>query len=458
MISRNESVARAARRLADELPADERPDALRRLDELAAGLPDELPFETASVGEARNAEIALLLELSDRELPAHLQAVPEPPAPSAVEEPVVEVPAAEPPAAAQAPVGGILGRVRAATSRVTRALRTNQWWGHMLGPIVAFACLQLGWRQVPPGEGLVRVVALVASAIALAGYGYVVNDAADAVSDELAGRSSAVGRLSVPARVGVVLAFALAGAIPWIWLRLEWPALLALGGIYLVPLVYSLEPVRLKERHVLGPLADASNAFVLPALFTIALFAPLGDPTGPAPLMVVGGVLWSLGFGLRAIVKHQVDDAGLDRAIGTRTWVVQVGEERARRAVRHVLFPLELVGVALLAGTVLTWSWGAVAVGAGYAVAFHAARLGGLIDRGLATTTLEKGWWMYWYQIWPALLLSVALAVSDPWYLLLVGFVVVLFWFRVRSGFTVFFDCLVAERSRRRGAGPTMAR
>lgn len=469
-------VARAARRLAEELPDHERDGARQQVEQLSAGLPDELPFETASVGEARNAEIALLLELSDRELPEHLRPVAEPAVvaradvaieptiaevvtePPSAGEPVPEVVPADPAAVEQAgtPTGRssirrTLGRVRRKAAGVARALRTNQWWGHMLGPIVAFACLQLGWRQVDPGEGLVRVVALVASAVALAGYGYVVNDAADVVSDELAGRSSAMGRLPVAARVGVVLGFAVAGALPWVWLRLEWPALLALGGIYLVPLVYSLQPIRLKERHLFGPIADASNAFVLPALFTIGLFAPLGDPTGPAALMLVGALLWAYGFGLRAIIKHQVDDAGLDRAVGTRTLVVQVGEARARRAVRQVLFPVELVGVVLLAATVLTWSWGTVLVGAGYAALFHGARLTGVIHRSLATTTLEKGWWMYWYQIWPALLLSAGLAVSDPWYLLLVGFVVVLFWYRVRSAFTIFFHNAVRElRARRR--------
>lgn len=473
-------VARAARRLADELPVHERDGAVRQLDELAAGLPEELPFETASVGEARNAEIALLLELSVRELPEHLRPVPvvavddaldggtaadPPPGPAtephdlqpprevaATPAPVDEVPLADEPVVPvpAAPLRRRLGTIRRKAAGVARALRTNQWWGHMLGPIVAFACLQLGWRQVEPGEGMVRVVALIASAIALAGYGYVVNDAADVVSDERAGRSSAMGRLPVPARIAVIVGFAVAGALPWIWLRLEWPALLALGGIYLVPLVYSLEPVRLKERHLFGPVADASNAFALPALFTIGLFAPLGDATGPAPLMVVGALLWAYGFGLRAIIKHQVDDAGLDRAVGTRTLVVQVGEERARRAVRRVLFPVELLGVALLTATVSTWSWGTAAVGLGYAALFHGARLTGVVHRGLATTTLENGWWMYWYQIWPALLLSIGLAVSNPWYLLLVAFVVVLFWYRVRSGFTAWFQSARGELHRRR--------
>jgi hypothetical protein len=80
-----------------------------------------------------------------------------------------------------------------------------------------------------------------------------------------------------------------------------------------------------------------------------------------------------------------------------------------------------------------------VAVGLAWAVAFNGARLGGLIERGLATTTVERGWFLYWYQIWPALLLGLALTVGDPAYLLLLGGVILLFWPRVRSGVTIFW-------------------
>jgi 1,4-dihydroxy-2-naphthoate octaprenyltransferase len=289
----------------------------------------------------------------------------------------------------------------------------------------------------------------VGSAIALAAYGYLVNDASDVEPDRRAGKANAMARFPVPARLGVIGVFALLGALPWFWIRLEPPALLALAGIYLVPLVYSAPPVRLKER-LLGPVADAANAFVLPALFTAALFAPLGRSTGPAPLMVVGAVLWAAGFGLRAIFLHQIADVDNDRASGTTTVVVRIGPERAVRVMRTVLFPVELVGLALLVATVATWSWGTVVAGLGYAALFHGARLTGVVDRGLATTSVERGWWLYWYQIWPALLVSIGLAVWQPWYLGLTGVVLVLFWPRVRSGLGIFRRELLRELRRHR--------
>jgi len=322
----------------------------------------------------------------------------------------------------------------------------------MLGPIVAFAYLQLGWRQVMPGDGIVRVLALLFSAIALAGFGYVVNDTCDIVPDRRAGKVNAMAKLPPPARPGVILAFAVLGLLLWPWIHLGTSARVVLAGIYLIPILYSAPPIRLKERHLLGPIADASNAFILPSLFTITLFAPLGDTTGPPALMVVGAVMWAAGFGLRAIVKHQLDDADNDRASGTRTLVLQIGEARARAAMRWLLFPTELIGLALLAGTVLTWSWGTVLVGAGWAVIFNGLRISGVIDRGLATTTLDNGWWMYWYQLWPALLLSLGLTAWEPWYILLVGLVAVLFWPRLRSSAEVALRVHVGEFRRLRAA------
>ena len=139
--------------------------------------------------------------------------------------------------------------------------------------------------------------------------------------------------------------------------------------------------------------------------------------------------------------------------------MVRVGEARANQVARNVLFPLELVGLVLLVATVATWSWPTVLVGVGYGAAFHGLRVAGVIDRGLATTTLERGWWLSWYRTWPALLLSLGLATTDPWYLLLSALVVVLFWPQVRGGLAAFRFNLVREagliaQRRRAGGSP----
>lgn len=441
-------VSWAALELLEDLPTDERQHAAPAVEALTGRLPPTLvgPSHWA----ASETADALLWEMSPERAAARVRAHEQAPdrGPGASDAGVGVDPSGPDVAISRSGPATAVGRV-------ARGLRTSQWWGHMLGPVVAFAYLQLGWRQVPPGVGIPRVLALVGSAVALAGYGYVVNDTCDVVPDRRAGKANAMARYRFHTRAAIIVGFAAVGLVPWVFLHLEGPARLALGGIYLLPLLYSAPPIRLKERHLLGPLADASNAFVLPALFTIALFAPMGSTTGPAPLMVVGGVLWASGFGLRAIIKHQVDDDANDRDSGTRTLVGQVGVARARWVVRWVLFPTELLGLVLLTVTVLTWSWPTVAAGIGCATLFHGLRLTGGIDRRLATSTLEHGWWLYWYQIWPALLLSLGLAAWDPWYLLLVAWWLVLFWRRIRSAGEVIRQSLATERHRHRAVRQT---
>lgn len=442
--------------LLDDLTPTERAAVEPAVHDLRSRLPDQL------VGQSRwtasETTDALLWELAPERgaerARMHAASIAAATAKANVDQPAGD-PSGPDPSAAEPPVAEPTGPAPSASpvARVARGLRTNQWWGHMLGPIVAMAYLQLGWRQVAPGAGILRVLALLASAIALAGYGYVVNDTCDIEPDRRAGKPNAMAKLPAVARPAVIVGFAILGLLPWLWLHLDVAARIALAGIYLVPILYSAPPIRLKERHLLGPVADASNAFVLPALFTVALFAPLGEATGPPPLMVVGAVLWAAGFGLRAIVKHQIDDIHNDRASGTKTLVLHIGEARARTIMHRVLFPTELLGLVLLTATVLTWSWGTVLVGVGWAAIFNALRLTGVVDRSLATTTLDKGWWMYWYQLWPALLVSLGLAASDPWYLLLVGLVALLFWPRLRSSAEVAARVHLGELRRIRVAG-----
>jgi 4-hydroxybenzoate polyprenyltransferase len=150
--------------------------------------------------------------------------------------------------------------------------------------------------------------------------------------------------------------------------------------------------------------------------------------------MVAGSVAWATGFGLRAILTHQVDDAENDRATGTRTLVTVIGERPVRRLMRLVLFPLDLVGIALLTATVALWAPWLVALAVVVVAGFHIARLAGVLERPLGVTSVRNGWFLYWTQIWPAFLVSIALVGQDPWNVVLVGVVLALFWPRLRSG------------------------
>lgn len=472
--------ARAAAVLLDCFPESEREAARLHLDALALRLPEAFPAGSPADVLATDVEATLVRELLDGPWLGLSAAAPDAAALDELAGPATPGPpdlapdqstepadagdagddgggdgdppeaAPEPTADGPAPRRARLPRPLRVLYRATRALRAHQWWAHMLGPVVAMALLQAGWRDAAPGAAITRLVALLASAVALAGYGYVVNDAADVEPDRLAGKTNAMARFSPRVRVAVIGVFAAAGAVPWAFVSLDRRAAAALAVIYLLPLLYSTRPVRLKERPVLGPIADASNAFAVPALFSIALYAPLGDSRGPEALMVVGALCWTYGLGLRAILLHHVDDAAYDRSSGTYTLVTHIGERRVVRLQRAVCFPLEMVGFALLLATVATWAWVTVVVGLAVVGGFQLARATGVVHRELFVSRIEQGLVMYWYQIWPALALSVSLAVHDPWYLVTTGLVVVLFWPRVRSALGVGRRVVAGEVHRRR--------
>lgn len=304
-------------------------------------------------------------------------------------------------------------------TRLAGLIRGGEWWAHMVGPIWAFAYLQIGWRQVEPGVGATRLIALLASATALAAYGFCVNDACDIESDRRAGKRNALGRLSPVGRIALIVLCAVLGAVPWAFVPLEPVSLGLLALIYLLPLLYSAPPVRLKERSVLGPVADAGNAFVVPALFTVSLFTPLGGAGGPPALMVAGAVLWSFAHGLRGILGHQVDDVDNDRISQTMTVVQRVGVARVERMARFGLLPLEVIGLVLLAATVTWWSPSAVAAGLAYLAVFLTARRLHVVEAPIAALPNRHGYvtLVEWYGVWPAILLGAAVAVAEPWYL-----------------------------------------
>jgi 4-hydroxybenzoate polyprenyltransferase len=196
--------------------------------------------------------------------------------------------------------------------------------------VTVAACYAAGWR-VAAAECLPVWAAVAAWSLTC----ILANDLADRADDLAAGKARWVQRLrpkggwllvAVLALAGALVAGLGGGAAP----LAAYAAALALG------VAYSVRPVRLKERGLVGPLAYSAAgtlAFaVLPWAWIVAAAGPLAvlDPVGP--LAVVGPAVFldkwvNLHF-------HQVIDHDADRARGSRTYAVRVGAERARHTLQ----------------------------------------------------------------------------------------------------------------------------
>jgi 4-hydroxybenzoate polyprenyltransferase len=190
------------------------------------------------------------------------------------------------------------------------------------------------------------LLALVALA-ACAAYVSVINDLTDLEDDLASGKAN---RLAGKSRAFVAVALAcciVPGAAAAIYWRDD-PLLLSLYlASWAAFTLYSLPPIRLKKRGVFGLLADACGAHLFPTLFAAALVSR--RHAGPADAVWLASVaVWSLSFGLRGILWHQLNDLHNDEKIGLRTFARRHKIAWLHRLGNFVIFPAEVAAFCFM--------------------------------------------------------------------------------------------------------------
>jgi 4-hydroxybenzoate polyprenyltransferase len=253
-------------------------------------------------------------------------------------------------------------------SVLLRLARAPEWWGYKFGPVLATAyattCLS-GAALLPQ---LPRLLLLLLALTVGAIYVSILNDWTDRAQDAVAGKLNPLAGRPASLVVGVLAGCAGAGLLLGAWFWRYSPAAAGLYlGAWVAYTLYSLPPLRLKQRGAWGLLADAAGAHVLPQLLTATLLgAWVGKALPPGWLVALG--LWALGCGVRNILWHQLGDAVNDTQAGVKTFVVRRGRRAAHWLARAALL-LEapalltllgfvyqpLVACALLLYAALTW-------------------------------------------------------------------------------------------------------
>jgi 4-hydroxybenzoate polyprenyltransferase len=173
-------------------------------------------------------------------------------------------------------------------------------------------------------------------------YGYLVNDWADVDLDQRTGKRnvfSGVGRGKAAPVVVAALALVVLLGLPFIWR----PGFLSLWVAWgLIATFYSLPPVRLKERGVLGLVATIAAQQPLPAAMA---FAVLGRLYTWKVLVFIAYITLR---GICSDVGHQMRDRERDEASGAATFAVRLGHAAIAR-----IYGLSLELEALLLGAVL---------------------------------------------------------------------------------------------------------
>lgn len=234
-------------------------------------------------------------------------------------------------------------------ARLGHVVRASNWFYPKVSPLLAIAYAQILISGAPGQPALERSLLLAFVICGLGAWGHVINDVSDLASDRRAGKVNVVAGLGSRRQAAISLAAGAAALAPLGFVK-SLPAIAVALADFLIATLYSVRPVRLKERGMLGVAADALAVHALPTLFVLFLFADVGR-VAPLPF-ALSAVIWSVLFGLRGIISHQVWDHENDVRSGTRTLVTRVGPGPARHILRAFLFPAEMLAFATLLGLV----------------------------------------------------------------------------------------------------------
>lgn len=228
--------------------------------------------------------------------------------------------------------------------RLKRLLRAHRWWDTQLPVMMAPVYLVLaGADPAPPVMTTLGSLALfLLASVGIAGFGHLFNDLFDVEQDAESGASNLAAGRSVTRLAATFALVLLIAWLPWFWLPTSRSVWALLGVEFALFVLYSIPGVRLKERGILGPVADALYSWTISTAVAMLVFARLGGVVVPGWLSaLLAG--WAFVLGLRHILTHQIEDAGRDQAAGMTTFVTGLGWMPTFRILERVLLPAELL-------------------------------------------------------------------------------------------------------------------
>jgi hypothetical protein len=229
-----------------------------------------------------------------------------------------------------------------------KTLKLHRWWASHYGTMMAFVYLVVAISPAPPSLAtfLQMLGIFTIASLGIGTFGHLLNDLTDITQDLRSGAQSLVASRSPFIRSVFFIIALIAAILPWWWLP-STPVIVALlAAEFLFFALYSIPPFRLKNRGILGPIADSLYAYVIPNLVAVLLFAQLGG--GFPPWMVGVMAVWTLLFGVNHIVQHQLIDESRDRIDGLHTFVVTCGWSAALETLRRIIVPLEVLSFIVL--------------------------------------------------------------------------------------------------------------
>lgn len=242
-------------------------------------------------------------------------------------------------------------------------IRFYTWWNYKLPPLFGIAFFFILYSQLPFDITLQRLAVLIVCMIGTAGFGHYLNDIFDIEDDKRSGKPNSAARHSRTKRILILTVLLALGLLPW-FLFYETGAIHFLViAVFLLFVLYSVPPVRLKDKGFWGIFTDTLYAHAIPAVVVALAILAGGEITSMTRKLIAIVFFWQFFVGFRNIAFHQYADYEQDMRSGTKTWAVKLGADKMKKTCLQWIYPVEaaafliflvsLVYVSILAGVLL---------------------------------------------------------------------------------------------------------
>ncbi|ACU04224.1 UbiA family prenyltransferase [Pedobacter heparinus] len=230
--------------------------------------------------------------------------------------------------------------------KIFKVIRSAEWWAHKLPPLLAIGYATVLMSAVPLYRVSLWLVFLLASLVVGAIYVSVINDITDLEEDLASGKPNRIQQIPEKLRWTIPVACIFFGTIFGYFLYPDLLSCLLYLLSWIVFSLYSIRPVRLKNRGILGVFADGCGSHLFPSLLMVSSVSYITHQEMNWVWFASVGV-WAFCYGLRGILWHQFADRVNDIKVNLNTYASKIEPQDFKKQ-SMLLITLELIALSIL--------------------------------------------------------------------------------------------------------------
>lgn len=230
--------------------------------------------------------------------------------------------------------------------KLFKIIRSQEWWGHKLPPLLAVAYATTLLSGTPIVKSATWILCLLLALVIGAIYVSVLNDITDLQDDLASGKTNRIQLIPAELRwlfPAVTLVFGL--FFTWQLFPDLLSCILYLSS-WIAFSLYSIRPVRLKNRGIFGVIADGCGSHLFPTLLIISSISYVNDfPINWTWFAASGS--WAFFYGIRGILWHQFEDRENDLKVKLHTVATHTTTANFKNKT-ILIFSMELVSLSVM--------------------------------------------------------------------------------------------------------------